>query len=231
MAAAFPDRTDGVDDMAHRRVETKRRCCHRIPGRTRRQRSTRLRQPWPRCPVNGTIHATAAPSDSFAAVTTASTSCWVISPKTTSILTTTGYCHHRTRSSQGRRRVFRSSKWGHAAARWPTSAGTVTGREPVSASTWAAGLIAARAVIAYGKYVVDLTRAMQSAAEPADAQPMAELSDAERAAAAAAESAAAYQKYVATPAAAVGPSDADRTAETTVTDKESGPPAGWSPAV
>ena len=98
-------------------------------------------------------------------------------------------------------------------------------------AVWAAGLIAARAVIAYSKYVVDLTRAIQSAAEPADAQPMAELSDAERAAAAAAESAAAYQKYVATPAAAVGPSDADRTAETTVTDEESGPPAGWSPAV
>ncbi|HEX5349313.1 MAG TPA: hypothetical protein VFW64_19765 [Pseudonocardiaceae bacterium] len=80
-------------------------------------------------------------------------------------------------------------------------------------AAWAAGLTAVHAAAAYYTYVVEL--AVVRAADPSDEQPPAELSNAERAAAAAAESAAAYQKYVAAPA-AEGESDA---------------PAGWSPAV
>lgn len=58
LTTALPDLTDGVDDVAHRRVQITRRRRHRITGRTRRKHRTRRSQPWPRYPMDGTIHTT-----------------------------------------------------------------------------------------------------------------------------------------------------------------------------
>lgn len=87
-------------------------------------------------------------------------------------------------------------------------AGLTAVRHAGPPAVWAAGLIAVRAAGAYGKYLASLT-ALQSAAL-SETQPTAESSDAQRAATAAAESAAAYQKYVAGRAADGGVSEADR---------------------
>ena len=103
-------------------------------------------------------------------------------------------------------------------------AGLAAVRQAGLPAVWTAGLIAARAAVAYWKYVASMA-AIQPTGLP-EAQPTAELSDAERAAAAAAESAAAYQKYVAGRAANGEVSDADHTAAAPMAKQESDPPAG-----
>jgi hypothetical protein len=87
-------------------------------------------------------------------------------------------------------------------------------REAGIPAIWTAGLTAARAAAAYYKFVTRL--AAMRAADLADAQPPTEMSNADRTAAAAAESAAADQNGVEGPPAA---------------QREAASPDGWSPAV